>query len=54
MVEGMRISFTNSQGAMTVTAGQGFERSYTWEGDTRTLVMWPRIKISRGSREDPS
>ena len=36
MVEGMSISFTNSHGSMTVTAGKGFERRYTWAGDTRT------------------
>lgn len=42
MVEGMRVTFTNSNGGMTITCGKGFERSYTWDGDTRTLVMWPR------------
>lgn len=42
MVEGMRVTFTNSNGGMTITCGKGFERSYTWDGDTRTLLMWPR------------
>lgn len=49
MVEGMWISFTNANGAMTITAGKGFERSYTWEGDTRSLEMWPRSKRWYGS-----
>ena len=49
MVEGMSISFTNSHGSMTVTAGKGFERRYTWAGDTRTVNMWPRKKRWYGS-----
>ena len=49
MVEGMRITFTNSHGDMTITAGKGFERNYTWAGDTRSLVMWPRKERWYGS-----
>lgn len=49
MVEGMRIAFTNSHGTMTVSAGKGLERRYTWAGDTRTLVMWPRKERWHGS-----
>ncbi len=49
MVEGMSISFTNSHGSMTVTAGKGFERRYTWAGDTRTVIMYPRKKRWYGS-----
>lgn len=49
MVEGMWIAFTNAHGEMTVTAGKGFERSYTWAGGTRTLTMWPRNKRWYGS-----
>jgi hypothetical protein len=49
MVEGMSISFTNSHGSMTVTAGKGFERQYTWAGDTRTVIMIPRKKRWYGS-----
>jgi hypothetical protein len=49
MVEGMTISFTNSHGSMTVTAGKGFERRYTWSGDTRTVIMNPRKKRWYGS-----
>jgi hypothetical protein len=49
MVEGMSISFTNSHGSITVTAGKGFERRYTWAGDTRTVIMYPRKKRWYGS-----
>jgi hypothetical protein len=49
MVEGMRITFTNANGQMTVTGGKGFERRYTWAGDTRTVVMIPRKKRWYGS-----
>ena len=49
MVEGMSISFTNSNGSMTVTAGKGFERRFTWAGDTRTVIMYPRKKRWLGS-----
>ena len=49
MVEGMSISFTNSNGSMTVTAGKGFDRQYTWAGDTRTVTMYPRKKRWLGS-----
>ena len=49
MVEGMWIAFTNSQGEMKVTAAKGFERNYTWAGDTRTLTMWPRKERWYGS-----
>ena len=44
MVERMSISFTNSHGSMSVTAGKGFERLYTWAGGTRTVTMYPRKK----------
>ena len=49
MVEGMRITFTNANGQMTITGGKGFERRYTWAGDTRTVVMIPRKKRWYGS-----
>lgn len=49
MVEGMRITFTNSNGGMTITAGKGFERLYSWAGDTRSVEMWPRKQRWYGS-----
>ena len=44
MTEGMKITATNAVGTITITAGKGFERSYTWDGDTRTAVLSPRQK----------
>lgn len=50
MTEGMSITAENSlYGTITITAGKGFERSYTWAGDTRSLVMWPRKERWNGS-----
>lgn len=49
MVEGMWIEFNNAHGSMKITGGKGFERSYTWAGETRTLDMWPRKKRWYGS-----
>ena len=37
------------QGAITITAGQGLKRSYTWDGATRSVEMWPREKRWYGS-----
>jgi len=42
MSEGMKISVTNQNGTMIITAGKGLQRFYTWAGDTRSVVMWPR------------
>lgn len=42
MQEGMKITATTSVGTMTVAAGGGLERSYTWEGATRSVIMIPR------------
>lgn len=44
MHSGMSITATNKIGKLTVTAGKGFERNYTWEGETRSVVMIPRKK----------
>lgn len=49
MVEGMSLTFTNANGTMTITCGKGFERHYTWAGDTRTVVMIPRKERWYGS-----
>jgi hypothetical protein len=49
MTEGMRITFTNDYGTMTVTADKGLKRYYTWEGATRDVTMWPRCKRWHGS-----
>lgn len=50
MTEGMSITSENLlYGTITITAGKGLERSYTWEGGTRSLVMWPRKERWHGS-----
>lgn len=49
MSEGMSITAENRYGSLTITAGKGFERFYTWAGDTRSVVMWPRKKRWNGS-----
>ena len=49
MTEGMKISASNGYGTLTVTAGKGLERSYTWAGDTRSVMMWPRKERWNGS-----
>jgi hypothetical protein len=49
MTEGMKITATNSWGTMTITAGKGLERSYTWEGATRSVIMIPRKERWYGS-----
>lgn len=49
MTEGMKITATNSWGTMTITAGKGLERSYTWKGATRSVIMIPRKERWYGS-----
>ena len=49
MTEGMKITATNRYGTITITAGKGLERSYTWAGDTRSVIMWPRKERWDGS-----
>lgn len=44
MVEGMKITATNIAGTITIEAGEGFSRSYTWDGATRTVNLIPRSK----------
>jgi hypothetical protein len=49
MTPGMTIRATTSTGTITITAGKGLQRSYTWEGSTRSVEMWPRTKRWDGS-----
>src|SRR4051812_45790833 len=42
MRPGETITATTPLGAMQVRADDWLERSYTWEGATRSVVMWPR------------
>ncbi len=49
MSPGMKIAATTPVGTITITAGQGLKRSYTWEGATRSVEMWPRGERWHGS-----
>jgi len=31
-------------GSLQIRAGSGFERDYTWDGETRSIDLWPRDK----------
>jgi len=42
MAEGMSITATSESGTITISAGKGFYRSYTWDGATRSAELWPR------------
>jgi hypothetical protein len=46
---GMRITATTPAGTIAITAGEDFLRSYTWEGATRSVEMWPRGQRWYGS-----
>jgi hypothetical protein len=49
MPPGTSITATTGTGTMTVKAGQGLERSYTWEGATRSVRMDRRTRRWYGS-----
>jgi hypothetical protein len=49
MSPGMKITATTNVGTITVTAGKGLKRSYTWEGAMRSVEMWPREERWYGS-----
>ena len=42
MVPGMEITARTTAGEISIRAGEGFERSYTWDGATRSIKLWPR------------
>jgi len=42
MAEGTRITATTNTGTVTVAADKGLKRSYSWEGATRSVIMYPR------------
>lgn len=44
MSSGMKIIATTSVGTITITADKGLKRSYTWEGATRSVIMYPRYE----------
>jgi len=49
MRQGTKIIARSAQGEITVRAGAGFERHYTWEGVTRSAKLRPRANRWYGS-----
>jgi hypothetical protein len=49
MPPGMSITATNQEGTITITAGRDFKRNYTWDGETRSVTLWPRWERWYGS-----
>jgi hypothetical protein len=49
MTPGMRIKATSGVDQMQIGAGKGYERSYTWDGETRSVTLWPRKERWYGS-----
>src|SRR5216684_1682403 len=49
MSPGMSVKATTQEGEITITAGKDFNRSYTWDGGTRSVSLWPRWERWYGS-----
>jgi len=49
MSPGMQISAHTEMGEITVRAGDGFKRFYTWDGATRSVTLWARKNRWYGS-----
>jgi hypothetical protein len=49
MMPGSTITATTSLGTISIQAGKGLKRSYTWDGSTRSVEMVPRDKRWYGS-----
>jgi ankyrin repeat protein len=49
MTYGMKITATTKSGTMTITAGDGYSRAYTWKGATRTEELGARGERWYGS-----
>jgi hypothetical protein len=49
MTPGMEITARTAQGEIKIRAGREFERSYTWDGETRSAKLWPREQRWYGS-----
>ncbi|WP_367874244.1 hypothetical protein [Luteolibacter sp. Populi] len=50
MRPGQKVTVPGSEGELVVAALKGWERSYTWKGETRKLVMIPREEEWMGSK----
>lgn len=49
MRKGDKIIATTGAGKIEIVAGDGLNRSYSWEGATRTAELWPRTERWYGS-----
>lgn len=49
MTAGTQITAKTANGEVTIRAGNGFERFYTWDNATRSAVLWPRRQRWQGS-----
>jgi hypothetical protein len=45
-----RITAISPIGTIQITSGTGLKRSYTWDGETRSVEMWPRTRRWMGSK----
>lgn len=49
MTPGMTITVVNSIGKLVIIAGENYLRSFSWDGDTRSVIMKPRKDRWNGS-----
>jgi hypothetical protein len=49
MSQGMEITARTENGEVKIRAGSGLERFYTWDGETRSVELWPRKNRWYGS-----
>lgn len=46
-----KLEATTRTGTIVVQSGKGLNRSYTWEGSTRSVGLWPRSEGWKGSQD---
>lgn len=49
MAEGDKITARTSAGTIEIVAGKGLDRTYTWDGASRSATLWPRTERWYGS-----
>jgi hypothetical protein len=49
MPQNATITATTDSGTIIIKSGRGLKRYYTWDGATRSVVMWPRTERWYGS-----
>lgn len=50
MAPNTKITATTPVGTIQIVSGSGLMRTYTWEGETRSVEMWARTKRWMGSK----